>query len=582
MTLKTILLTFANPATEPLPTLREEDDALYDLLAQRAQQRHFFLHRESHTEVDELPTFIGRYRNDLAVFHFSGHAGRDRLVMGDGDAHGGGLAQLLGQCPQLKLVVLNGCSTAGLVAAIQKQAGAAPLILATSAPVQDSKATYFSSHFYEALFQQCTIGEAFALAQGALQTRFSDAPEAAIHRSVFAAEEAEEDDPVWGLYATSQNEHLLDWRLPNQPEDAIVSDFVPNQALVDALFSALSVYHDDVRRLYQQERNGVAIAANKKRMAVLNALPAPLGEPLRKLMVPVSDENEGYDKVSEARLRQMVQAYGAALELLAFVLLAQLWELYYADAPPQLSEEEKKVLASLFKLSRAEREQADLLKFVQAIREIFERHQIEYFIEELKALREIIATDKRFNQSVSFLSGLRRQVAERSFAPGSLGYLCKTAEECLAYLYSRMSFMARYRLATIQGIDVQKYRHRPRPSFNHTAVMLHDLLGGFDVSWVTLDRSLDNRSVLLINEENWAYLNLSPFVIDENAFEEKTDVCKLYFFSHYLPGARTFCFKYMNKPDDPLLEVNEQRHGLVKEQFEVFAQLILQQPLPQP
>jgi hypothetical protein len=79
--------------------------------------------------------------------------------------------------------------------------------------------------------------------------------------------------------------------------------------------------------------------------------------------------------------------------------------------------------------------------------------------------------------------------------------------------------------------------------------------------------------------ESKEYLNLSPFIIDENSFEDRTDVCKLYFFSHYRRAGDTWCFKYVNKPDDPLLEISANRHEIVRAQFEAFAELLWNQPM---
>ena len=177
---------------------------------------------------------------------------------------------------------------------------------------------------------------------------------------------------------------------------------------------------------------------------------------------------------------------------------------------------------------------------------------------------------------------LRLQVRQDQLDKSALGYLCKRGEESLACLYDHLGFMARYKLATIQGIDVEKYRHRRDPSYNHATVMLHDLLGGFDVSAVLLNKSLDNHSVLLINEETWEYLSLSPFLIDENAFQGQAEICKLYLFSHYVRAADIYCFKYVNKPDDPYLEISGENHAIVKEQFEAFAEIILNQPMHTP
>jgi len=571
-----LLLTFTNQADKLLPTLQEEDDALSRLLSPRARQQHFFLHRESFTTTEELAGLITSYRDDLTLFHFSGHAGRDRLELGDGTGHGEGLAQLLGQCPRLKLVCLNGCSTQGLV---QRMLDAGvPVVIATSAPVDDKRATFFSIRLYEALQQQFPLNEAFLAAKGALELAFSGTVPGIFRSAGFQAGMG--DLPAWGLYFEEKNEHVLDWRLPMQAINPVeFANFTPNEYLIDTLFEALSAYNPDIQRLNKDVQRGMEVSIPKKRMAILNALPAPLAEPLRKLMVPVEKENEGFDKVSEARLQQIVQAYSTSLELLGFTMLAQLWEAYDAPTTVEIKPEQREVLAAFFRLNRKDREAFDFVPFVQLLWEIFDQNNIHYFIQELKDLRSLVNNDEKFVDAVRFLSGLRRQVLSNSLDRSAVGYQCQTGEESLAYLYSRLSYMARYRLATIQGIDVLKYRHKRQPKFKHATKMLHDLLGGFGISPVSLDHSLDTLSVLLLNEETWEYLNLSPFVVDENAFQERTEICKLIFFSHYLKQADTYCFKYVNKPDDPLLEISAQKYPLIKEQFEAFAKLLLHKPM---
>ena len=576
----TLFLTFANRSTDNLPSLREEDDALYRLLAPRARERHFLLHRDSFATLENLPAYLTLYRDDLVLFLFSGHAGRDRLLLGDGDAQSGGLAKMLGMCPKLKLVVLNGCSTQGQVEALLGQG--VPVVLATSSPVEDRKASYFSIRFFEALEQQFSIREAFEMAKNALEMAFSGA-RAEQHRSIgFDPRAAEEG--AWGLYCTEKSEHHLDWKLPAQtlPDTEFVAGFNPNQALIDTLFNALAPYSPEIEKLRRQSESGMSVPIPKKRMEILNALPAPLAEPLRKLMVPVERENEGFDKVGPARLRQIVRAFDTAMELLGFVMLAQLWEAYYDHPALRLHAPQRDVLRSFFRLSKNERDVFDFIPLIRTVRDILDQNEIHYFVEELSGIRELLQSDDAFAEAFRFLNGLRLQIRQEDPDRAAMTYLNKRAEESLACLYSRLGFMARYRLATIQGIDVEKYRHRREARYNHAAVMLHDLLGGFARSEVQLDQSMDNRSVLLIDQDTWRYLNLSPFVIDENAFFERTDVCKLYFFSHYIKAANTFCFKYVNKPDEAPLEISDERYPLIKEQFDTFADLILRQALQTP
>ena len=573
----TLLLAFANQPAAPLPTLQEEDDALMRLLAPRAKSQHFLLHREQFATVERLPTYITLYRDSLAVFLFSGHAGRDRLLMGDGVAHAEGLAQMLGQCPRLRLVFLNGCSTAGQVRELLAQG--IPVVVATSAPVDDRKATLFSIRFFEAMQQQFTVREAFDMAKAALLLTHPEL-RAEQHRSIGDFEAAAEE-PAWGLFFTEKTEHHLDWKLPLQaarPE--VAANFTPNLRLVEVLFRALSGYNDEIKKLYEQDQRKVQpVSLPTKRLKIINALPAPLAEPIRKLLVPIDQENEGYDKVSEARVRQIVAAYNTSMELLGFTMLAQLWEAFYQENPPEIAPEQARYLRFFFQLPKAEREVFDFLELVKTVKAVFDRNEIRYFVQELADLRNLIQDDEVFAESLQFLNGMRLQVRQYAPDPSTLAYLSQRGEECLAYLYSKLGFMARYRLATVHSIDVEKYRHRREPGFAHNTAILHDLQGGFALTPVHLTKPLDNRSILLVNEETWDYLNLSPFVVDENAFIPKTDVCKLFFFSHYLRAADTCCYKYVNKPDDDLLLVSEDNLPLVKDQMDAFAELIFQKKL---
>lgn len=570
----TLFLAFANQQSAPLPTLQEEDDALNRLLSPRFKERHFLLHRDSFVTLEKLPSYLTLYREELALFLYSGHADRDHLVLSDGQAQADGIAQMLGQCPNLKLVFLNGCSTEGQVKALLEYG--IPIVIASSAPVDDRKATYFSIRFFEALQQQFSIRDAFLMAKGALETAFTGVQPMLQRGPGFKATQA----PAWGLFFEEKSEHILDWKLPVKAVAAVESgQYTPNQHLIETLFQSLGDYNEQLKMLNQQNTGLSKISLANKRMAVLNALPAPLGEPLRKLIVPVEQENAGYDKISEARLHQISLAYQTAMELLVYTLLAQLWEAFYDLGQLDISDRQRQRLCTFFSLKKAEREVYELMEIVETIKGVFDRNKIDYFIQELYTISQLANTDQTFAEAIQFLSSLRLQTRQNTLDSTATQYLCKRGEDCLTYLYSKLGFMARYRLATIQGIDVQKYRHRRTPSYNHATVVLHDLLGGFDLSAVTLDKSLDNRSILLINDQNWDYLNLSPFVIDENAFHKDTDVCRLFFFSHYLKAPDLAFYKYVNKPDDVPLEVPGERFVLVREQLDAFAELILQKPL---
>jgi hypothetical protein len=92
---------------------------------------------------------------------------------------------------------------------------------------------------------------------------------------------------------------------------------------------------------------------------------------------------------------------------------------------------------------------------------------------------------------------------------------------------------------------------------------------------------MDNFSVLMQRQGGVTdFLNLSPFVIDENAFEDKATDSKLYFFDRYEKAADVYVFKHIYKPDDPPLMVGKQEnYAVVKDQFDAFAQLLFQKSM---
>ena len=72
-----------------------------------------------------------------------------KLLLEEGHAQAKGIAELLGEEKELKLVVLNGCSTKKQVQQLLQHGIKA--IIATSVPVKDQMALDFANQFYQAL-----------------------------------------------------------------------------------------------------------------------------------------------------------------------------------------------------------------------------------------------------------------------------------------------------------------------------------------------------------------------------------------------------------------------------------------------
>ena len=198
--------------------------SISDALHAKKDLGYIDLEMQQGASIERLFTLVGRYGDDLAMLHYGGHANGSALDLeasggGNVAAQGGGLAQLLGSLPNLKLVFLNGCATQGHVAALLAQG--VPVVIATSAPVEDTIALQFAKTFYAVLADPAasrTIDFAFARAKALVATTKGDAI-AVTTRAMTAGDDAplEVGPATWGLYVAPGKAASLAWTLPNQP-----------------------------------------------------------------------------------------------------------------------------------------------------------------------------------------------------------------------------------------------------------------------------------------------------------------------------------------------------------------------------
>ena len=161
-----IVLAFANDAGNYLSRLAEEARRTEACLL-AAQERGLcrVVRIDGATVEKILDEFEdANYRNQIAVFHFAGHADHYRLLLEDAagqrlPADAGGLAGFFGQQHGLKLVFLNGCATEPQ--AEEFMAHGVPVVIATSTAIDDGVAATFAARFYYALANGATVKIAF-------------------------------------------------------------------------------------------------------------------------------------------------------------------------------------------------------------------------------------------------------------------------------------------------------------------------------------------------------------------------------------------------------------------------------------
>ncbi|MCP4151314.1 MAG: CHAT domain-containing protein, partial [bacterium] len=117
-----------------------------------------------HISIEKIFDLFNEYRERIVIFHYGGHASGTHLQLETTDgtpqpAWAQGLAELMGQTTNLKLVFLNGCATKKQVVGLLREGVNA--VIATSVPVEDEMATRFAMRFFKNMARQDTIDEAF-------------------------------------------------------------------------------------------------------------------------------------------------------------------------------------------------------------------------------------------------------------------------------------------------------------------------------------------------------------------------------------------------------------------------------------
>lgn len=577
--MEVVYFAFYNDPKDPLQELKEEDQKINQILEVLAAQGQFRIVRDSFASLDTVAEKLTLYQNDLVLFHFGGHAGQSELLLEDGSARSEGIAQLLKNCPNLQLVFLNGCSTQGQVDRLLELG--VPAVLATTRPVNDKKARVFSTHFYQTLSYLKPLDTAVEFAKGKV---LALDPGQGFHRSIGrkTAQPAEADS--WVFAHQAGREEVLEWNLSMLGGTNLPPDYQPNQQIIDQLLQALAPYRPKVQQILDDEEMDVEHTIMDKRDSILEALPHPIGDQLRWLLAPdiVGQKAVLYDKPGSNRLQQLLRVYDLLIELISFIMLAQLWdeleEKRIAQMPASLQDQ----IRTFLQIHPEKQAELGRFQLIRNIRLLFDDHEISYFVKELEGLHPLFEEGNSFYEACRFLENNKN--AWKNIGQGAAEQLSVMAEEKLAVILRHMGFLANYTFASVKNIDVLKYRHRRQPNYKHTIVKLIMRLGKLGEEPKLLrDVILDKTSVLIIknfDSENLSYLNLTPFVIDQNAFSEKATIAKLHFFERGVPEQDAYLFRHIYALNDlPLVIAQQKEFKVVKAQFKAFEQLVFSEPL---
>lgn len=569
MKLPLVFLAFANVKDNHLPLLEEERKAITAELIPLASKQFFQLFTESSATTKDLSRYVAEFKDRVLLFHYGGHAESDKIFLSDQAASSGGLAQLLGLQSDLKLVFLNGCSTREQVELLF-QAGI-PAVVATSVPVEDAAAKEFATIFYKALATRHNLEEAFKLAAADYFLKAGEA--VGIYRGIGPAGETKETHP-WGLYIQPDQEAVLQWKLPIESQASIIvrgGGFTYqgaksiNQKLIETIANATLPYSENVRSLIEEARAKEREPKIRDlRVAVIDSFPTPIGTHLRKLLLS--------EEISTTRLEKIINVYQVAGKILAFIMMSQLWDECHQAKKFKWPPAALKEIQRYFDLSPELEQRYNYIVLTKAISDVLVENKVEPFIEEFKPLQEEFYQDSNFYSAHLFLEEMKEEL-QTPIAADEIESFCVQAENHLCELFKHIGFSAKYTLATVKNINLLKKRHQA-PTFEHRVVILDKITAAFGVLDETVTKSAftDSQSVVLLKneEELHPFLNLSPFIIDENALLKQNN-SKLFFFRFREKQALKYIL-FDNLKDE--LIISPERYGEVYTQFTNFLRII--------
>lgn len=464
MRVETIFLAYANSDTESLTTLKEEDEAIYEMLSPLMLKGSIIIHRDSKANTDSICYHLAQYKDSIRIFLYSGHAGRDRLLLEDQDANSEGIAHLLSQCPRLQLVFLNGCSTKGQVQSLLDKG--IPAVMATSAPIEDHKATDFSKRFFTALKDLNSIEQSFELAKGEIMTKYPGV-ETSMHGALSSWDAEEAEDSLWGLYV-GNNKEILEWKLPsNVKVQTELKDFEPNVKLFSALVEALTPYVEKFAKIKENEAFGIKTSDGQKYNLLMASLPHIISGQLSKVLAPAragAENLSSFSKLGLRRLQQLIVIYETIMELFSVSMLAQFWELQFSEKTINFPKEEVQKINEFIYQSKEERKKYSFGTLILSIRKILESNDIPYFMPELKTFINELYEKPKALEATRFMEDLRTRENIETLETNEAASLCVLAEENLSELLKEIGFLANYMLASVKDISVLKYRHIDRKS----------------------------------------------------------------------------------------------------------------------
>ncbi|MBB6325084.1 hypothetical protein FHS59_000699 [Algoriphagus iocasae] len=306
-----------------------------------------------------------------------------------------------------------------------------------------------------------------------------------------------------------------------------------NEVLTDQLINAISSHNKRAKEFLSANsdwKENEHLIQTAKRL-IINGYVGVIGVQIRKLM------SIGEEDFSESKMKRYLEnsqtTAKRALQLICYALISSLWD-HQLTKKAKLSASQNEVLLKFFR-NAAEEDILDLLELLKSLLEVYSGNQLDFLISESFDLLPKIDNKSDFYTACESLHEVSNLLKTSSFSLED----CTKIETSLAVVLSELSFLAEYRMISINEIDFNQQRNDEEGLYLHNYVLLDgEIQFSTSQSKVRRENSpVISHAVILFKDNYRKNINLDPFIIDYNGLA--------------LTGGSKICFySYCNTYDD--------------------------------
>jgi hypothetical protein len=311
-----------------------------------------------------------------------------------------------------------------------------------------------------------------------------------------------------------------------------------NQVLTPRLINAISQYNKKAASFLAanpdwSEREELVKLAKR---LIISEYVGVIGSQIRKLMAI------GALTFSRTKMLQYLEncqfAAKRSLQLICYALISTLWD-HQLASKKEFTAAQKEVLAKFFRNAAEE----DILAYAELLKhllEIFSENKLEFLISEARDLFPKLQDGSDFLSACHKLNDLSTVIKNSTFQLGD----CEEAEQAVTLVLEELSFLAQYRMISINEIDYNQQRNDQKGLYlhNYTLLVGEKTTNSESQSNVRHESSpVISHAVIIFKDNYRKNINLDPFIIDINGLKLEGG-SKICFYSH----ANTFEDKDLN------------------------------------